>query len=111
MDLAGMTDSDLHQLIDSIQAQLAANRAALEQEKAEIIGSIGESVGVLDALIGTLNPARPPLTRVQAGDVTIREMRTFTAAELGVNAGLALRLILGGLEELAVTTRNIAATR
>lgn len=62
-------------------------------------------MATLDALIGPDNPVKT------ANPTTLAEMLLFTEAELSQYAGRALKLIVIGMDRLARTTRDIAASR
>ena len=86
-----------------------ATRAALqaEQDRAQQrVASIETAVARLDALLGP-EDAKPydPSGNVPA---TIRSVGAHDQATLAQNSGLALDLILAGMEELALTVRDMA---
>lgn len=62
---------------------------------------IGAAVKSLTALLG---PDQPSV----AGQGSIREMRLYSDADLQQHAGLAIRLVLEGMEILTATARDVA---
>jgi hypothetical protein len=110
-DVTQLTEQQWDQLVAAIQQAREAKEIERQLEHDALSGDISSSVAALDKLIGPLDPPRPTMTRVTSGGASIREMRTFNAAELGANSGLAHAMSLAALEKLAVTVRNIAAVR
>lgn len=62
---------------------------------------IGAAVKSLTALLGPDQPSA-------AGQGSIREMRLYPDAALQQHAGLAIRLVLEGMEILTATARDVA---
>ena len=62
---------------------------------------IAQAVDSLTALLGPANPQTPGLG-------SIREMRLYQDADLQQHAGLAIRLVLEGMEILTATARDVA---
>ena len=86
-----------------------ATRAALqaEQDRAQArVVSIEGAVTRLDTLLGP-EEAKPYDPRENA-PATIRSVGAHDQATLAQNSGLALDLILAGMEELALTVRDMA---
>ena len=93
----------LDALQDMVRQATEAYRAAQEAAQAEArqrIVSIETAVGRLDQLLGAKG--------APAGTGSIRAVRRYDEATLAQHSGKALTLILTGLEELTVTTRDIA---
>ena len=106
-----MTNTDLslqellalsRQINESVRAKQAEERKAIENLYTNIAGSVQR----LSALIGEENS--PPYNTNDTAAPTIRSVRRHSDESLAQNSGLALSLILAGLEELASTTRDIA---
>ena len=98
--------AELQVLMQQVQD---ATRAALqaEQDRAQArVASIETAVTRLDTLLGP-EDAKPydPSGNVPA---TIRSVGAHDQATLAQNSGLALDLILAGMEELALTVRDMA---
>ena len=98
--------AELQVLMQQVQD---ATRVALqaEQDRAQArVASIETAVTRLDALLGP-EDAKPydPSGNVPA---TIRSVGAHDQATLAQNSGLALDLILAGMEELALTVRDMA---
>ena len=93
----------LDALQDMVRQANEAYRAAQDAARVEAqqrIVSIESAVGRLDQLLGAKD--------APAGTGSIRAVRRYGEATLAQHSGLALALILTGLEELTVTTRDIA---
>ena len=110
-DLTTTADADLQRKLEAIRAEQVRRMVEREQEEASLQAQIAASVTTLKNLLGPENATKPTMANLLAGNVSIRELSAFSSAELATHPGLVLRLILDGIEELAVTTRNIAATR
>lgn len=99
-DLSELTTEDLRTWIDALNnryAQLEGQRAAQAlQRKTDIANAIAR----METLLGPDD--------AEAGTGNINAVRNFDAETLGANSGLALELVLAALEELTVTTLNIA---
>ena len=99
-DLDGMTDADLARLIDQARALIATHEQTRAQEAAQLGVSIHAAI---DTLTGLLGPETGP-----PGQGDIHAMLRYSDTQLQTNAGLALRLILLGMRQLTITTRDIA---
>ena len=101
-----MSLAELQVLMRQVQD---ATRDALqaEQDRAQArVVSIEGAVTRLDTLLGP-EEAKPYDPRENA-PATIRSVGAHTQATLAQNSGLALDLILAGMEELALTVRDMA---
>ena len=89
-----------------VQDAMHATMRAEEQRAQARIENVEGSVARLDALLGP-EDAKPydPRGNVPA---TIRSVGAHDQATLAQNSGLALDLILAGMEELALTVRDMA---
>lgn len=108
MNLTTKTDDELRDLLTQISTILAQRQQQDAEENETRRGDIGAATTTLEQLLGPTNPDQPSMERLQAGDVSIREVNTFTPEELGAHAGLALKLILGGMDVLTGTTLEVA---
>lgn len=106
--LADLTPEQTRELLTALSTHLAQLEQANAEETETRRGDITGAVTALEGLLGPANPDRPSMERLQAGDVSIREVNTFTAEELGAHAGLALKLILSGMDVLTGTTLDVA---
>ena len=98
----GMTARQIQDLM--IQAQQALEEA-LERESTisgERDGRVRDAITKLTDLIGSEDGP--------ANLTTIRGIQKYTDAQIAANPVLAVRLILEGLEQLALTARDIAET-
>ena len=89
------------------QVQDACDALQAEQDRTQArVASIEGAVARLDALLGP-EDAKP---YDQRGNVpaTIRSVGAHDQATLAQNSGLSLDLILAGMEELALTVRDMA---
>lgn len=110
VDLSTLSIEELQALSYQASAEAAQRRAEEEQaeleEQADRNQRISNAVSRLTNLLG---PADSPLY-IPGGAIpaTIRSLVKHTPANLAANSGIALQLILQGMEELTVTTRDIA---
>ena len=97
---------ELRTLMAQVQDAMHATMRAEEQRAQARIENVEGSVARLDALLGP-EDAKPydPRGNVPA---TIRSVGAHDQATLAQNSGLALDLILAGMEELALTVRDMA---
>lgn len=98
-DIATLTDDELRALLSQADALLAARARDNEATEADLRVQVGQAIAALDALIGDGDPK---------GLDSLVAVQQYTDAEMGANAGLALRLAFIGMEQLARTTRDIA---
>ena len=104
--LAGLTSSELRQVLEQATTQLARAQQSEAQAAADGRQQIAQAVGVLDALLGSLDAS--PYDPASAAPATIRGVRKHDQATLAAHSGLVHALTLEGLEILAVTVREIA---
>ena len=102
-DLTTTADADLQRLMDSIRAEQMRRITEKEQEEASLQAQIAGAVDTLTALLGPAGAAKPTMENLLAGRVSIREVGAFSPAELATQPGLALSLILKGLESVVAT--------
>lgn len=110
IDLSTLTIEELQAL--SYQATVAAADRKAQEEQAELEEKADRNERIATAvtrLTSLLGPEDSPLY-IPGGSVpaSIRSLVDHTPANLASNAGTALKLILQGMEELAITTRDIA---
>ena len=110
IDLSGLTAEELLALANQSTAAAAQKKAA--EELAELEESegrrirISEAVSDLTALIGPENS--PPYIPGGETGPSIRGLLAYSAEDMAANAGIALRFLYEGLEQLALTTKDIA---
>ena len=110
VDLSTLTVEELRLLAlqaDALASQLAAQEALEELEAGEARKQ--RITDAIDSLSTLLGPEDSPLY-IPGGSVpaSIRSLVGHTPENLAANSGIALQLILQGMEELAITTRDIA---
>ena len=110
VDLSTLTIEELQAL--AYQASAAAAQRLVEEEQAELEAGEARKQRIndaIDSLSTLLGPEDSPLY-IPGGSVpaSIRSLVGHTPENLAANSGIALQLILQGMEELAITTRDIA---
>lgn len=110
VDLSNLSVEELRLL--SLQADALASQLAAQEQLEEL--EAGEArkqriTDAIDSLSNLLGPEDSPLY-IPGGAIpaSIRSLMGHTPTDLAANSGLALQLILQGMEELATTTRDIA---
>lgn len=76
----------------------------LQQAAADTDAARRARIGAVKSLTALLGPDQPSA----AGQGSIREMRLYPDADLHQHAGLAIRLVLEGMEILTATARDVA---
>lgn len=100
-DLTGMTDDELQALLAQLHSEQLA-RADRARDRASTVHAGIEAVEkAMRTLIGPDGLTTPNQT-------SIRGMRLYTDAQLQQYAGLALRLVLTGLEQIADAVADLA---
>lgn len=106
MALPDLTNVTLEErrTLQIVLAQLieAEEQAAAAEERA-LRSTIAGAVDTLTNLLGPAGAAKPTMENLLAGRVSIREVGAFSPAELATQPGLALSLILKGLESVVAT--------
>ena len=102
-DLTTTADADLQRLMDSIRVEQMRRITEKEQEEASLQAQIAGAVDTLTGLLGPVGATKPTMENLLAGRVSIREVGAFSPAELATQPGLALSLILKGLESVVAT--------
>ena len=101
-DVSTITDrEELEAIIRAAYArdlELQQQAADSDQQRRQ---RIAQAVDSLTALLGPDHPSA-------AGQGSIREMRLYSDADLQQHAGLAIRLVLEGMEILTATARDVA---
>ena len=101
IDYSTMTLSEIGQILteasEAYRALEAANALSDQQRRQRIAQAV-------DSLTALLGPDQPSA----AGQGSIREMRLYPDAALHQHAGLAIRLVLEGMEILTATARDVA---
>ena len=110
VDLSSLTIEELQAL--AYQASAAAAQRLVEEEQADLEDREARNARIgtaVDRLTNLLGPEDSPLY-IPGGSVpaSIRSLVGHTPANLADNSGIALQLILQGMEELTITTRDIA---
>jgi hypothetical protein len=101
------TLAELQTLVRQAHDAYRAAQEAARLDAAQRIVNIEVAIQRLDQLLGPENAA--PYQPGRDIAPTIRSVSAHDDATLAQHAGLALSLILDGLAELTVTTRDIAA--
>jgi len=102
-DLTTTADADLQRLMDDIRAEQIRRVTEREQEEASLQTQIAGAVSTLTNLLGPIGAAKPTMENLLAGRVSIREVGAFSPTELATQPGLALSLLLKGLEAVVAT--------
>lgn len=102
-DLTTTADADLQRLMDSIRAEQMRRITEKQEEEASLQAQIANAVSTLTDLLGPAGATKPTMANLLAGNVSIREVGAFDAAELATQPGLALKLILKGMEAIVAT--------
>ena len=102
-DLTTTADADLQRLMDEIRAEQMRRIAEKEQQEASLQTQIAGAVDTLTGLLGPVDATKPTMASLLAGNLTIREVAAFSPAELATQPGLALSLVLKGMEVIVAT--------
>ena len=101
IDYSALTLSEISQILteasEAYRAREASDALADQQRRQRIAQAV-------DSLTALLGPDQPSA----AGQGSIREMRLYPDAALHQHAGLAIRLVLEGMEILTATARDVA---
>ena len=102
MDLSHIaTPAEAEALMQAIAELYQRLQQAAADTDAARRARIGAAVKSLTDLLGPDQPSA-------AGQGSIREMRLYSEADLQQHAGLAIRLVLEGMEILTATARDVA---
>lgn len=102
MDLSHITTpAEAEALMQAVAELYQRLQQAAADTDAARRARIGAAVKSLTALLGPDQPSA-------AGQGSIREMRLYPDAVLQQHAGLAIRLVLEGMEILTATARDVA---
>lgn len=102
MDLSHIaTPAEAEALMQAVAELYQRLQQAAADTDAARRARIGAAVKSLTALLGPDQPSA-------AGQGSIREMRLYPDAVLQQHAGLAIRLVLEGMEILTATARDVA---
>lgn len=102
MDLSHITTpAEAEALMQAVAELYQRLQQAAADTDAARRARIGAAVKSLTALLGPDQPSA-------AGQGSIREMRLYSDADLQQHAGLAIRLVLEGMEILTATARDVA---
>lgn len=107
MDLTGKTAQELIELIAAAQQALEDIRVQQEQDSENLVVSIGNAITDLNGLLGPVDAPKPTMEQLLAGQTSIRGMLKFSPAELKTEPGLALSLVLAGMERLTDTMIDV----
>ena len=101
IDYSALTLSEISQILteasEAYRAREASDALSDQQRRQRIAQAV-------DSLTNPLGPANPQAP----GQGSIREMRLYPDAALQQHAGLAIRLVLEGMEILTATARDVA---
>ena len=102
MDLSHITTpAEAEALMQAVAELYQRLQQAAADTDAARRARIGAAVQSLTDLLGPDQPSA-------AGQGSIREMRLYSDADLHQHAGLAIRLVLEGMEILTATARDVA---
>lgn len=101
IDITTLTSAELLQLITDASAAYDQRVCDGEQAALQRKQRIAAAVDSLSTLLGPREPTAP-------GQGSIREMLLYSDADLQQHSGLALRLVLRGMEIQTATTRDLA---
>ena len=102
-DLTVLTDEELLTVQVLAAQRLRAREQAAADEEQALRSTIAGAVDTLANLLGPIGATKPTMENLLAGRVSIREVGAFSPAELATQPGLALSLILKGLESVVAT--------
>lgn len=108
MEIEDMSDADLHMLVQQIQTLLQQRQQEEVNRHNDMRAEIFQAIGTLTSLLGPEDPPRPTMENLVVGNVSIREVLTFTPEELQAHSGLAIQLVLRGMEVLTATEIALA---
>lgn len=109
MNLDGITDPVvLENLIRRAHERILELESERESSEEVLREQITNAISTLHTLRGPDNPEPPTIENLLAGNVSITEVRTFDAPTLQDHSGLAITLLLGGLQILVETVEAIA---
>ena len=101
IDYSAMTLSEISQILTEASEAYRAREVSDALSDQQRRQRITQAVDSLTALLGPDQPSA-------AGQGSIREMRLYPDAALHQHAGLAIRLVLEGMEILTATARDVA---
>lgn len=99
-ELDALGDADIQDLLSRLQDEVRERREAQELIAHEASASAHAAIATLTELLGPDTGA--------PSQSSINGMLRYSDADLKTNAGLAIRLVLTGLRQLTLTTRNLA---
>ena len=102
-DLTNVTLDERRTLVVMLTQQIQAAEQAEANKELSLRSEIGAAVSTLTDLLGPVGATKPTMANLLAGNVSIREVGAFTPTELATQPGLALSLILKGLEAIVAT--------
>ena len=101
IDYSALTLSEISQILTEASEAYRAREVSDALSDQQRRQRIAQAVDSLTALLGPDQPSA-------AGQGSIREMRLYPDAVLQQHAGLAIRLVLEGMEILTATARDVA---
>ena len=101
IDYSALTLSEISQILTEASEAYRAREVSDAPSDQQRRQRIAQAVDSLTALLGPDQPSA-------AGQGSIREMRLYPDAALHQHAGLAIRLVLEGMEILTATARDVA---
>lgn len=110
VDLDKMSIEELNQLAAEAQAKAQQLATVKELEELEAVEARKERIsGAVNRLTNLLGPENaPPYVPGGDEDPSIRSLLAYPPEVMADNSGLALKLLYQGLEELTITTRDLA---
>ena len=99
IDYSALTLSEISQILTEASEAYRAREVSDALSDQQRRQRIAQAVDSLTNLLGPANPQAP-------GQGSIREMRLYPDADLHQHAGLAIRLVLEGMEILTATARD-----
>ena len=99
-ELDALGDADIQDLLVRLQDEVRERREAQELIAREASVSAHDAIATLTALLGPDTGA--------PSQSSINGMLRYSDADLKINAGLAIRLVLTGMRQLTLTMRDLA---
>lgn len=108
MEIENMDEAQLQALAEQIQSRInfLAQQRVTSHENMRIY--VHSAISTMKTLLGPENAPSPSMDDLLAGNTSIRGLLNFTPEEIQSHSGLAVTLILKGLEILTETQINLA---
>lgn len=108
MDFNDMSIDELNGLMEDLQDHVDLRIHQKQVEEADARTRLANSIATLSNLLGPDQPTEPTMEQIEAGEVSITQMRLFSAEQLEPYGGLVDTLVLAGMEILTRAVRDIA---